>query len=478
MSTSIFKLLTSITEQHSEKNVPLTFTVKKYPGDQSQTWDEQNEMASVILQDLQGIFNIQYRLNENDPWQSYNGQIIYLRNYGDYVQFQNKTIPEHLQNNSDGLFQVILNNGQYNQEYDYYQNLYGYVYADGNIQSLLNYENKCYPSCFLNMFSSDGKQYLITPPKLPATILAPNCYEGMFSHCYELFEFPKLPALKMQSNCYNSMFSACYSLFAHGATDPTFEKLQLPAMELAQYCYAWMFFDDNSGAQVQANLIIQSLPAITLAPYCYCGMFQWTSITKAPELPATILAEGCYQSMFADCSNLIVAPELPATTLADYCYSYMFRSCSNLTKAPELPATTLTLQCYYGMFEGCSSLTKAPELPATTLAAQCYYGMFYYCENLTKAPELPTATLEPYCYSYMFADCVNLNYIKVGFTNWPQNGNDDELIDALNSWVLNVNEDSSSIFYCPEDLSKEYNQHNTWEYDTRYIPAGWTVQTY
>ena len=32
----------------------------------------------------------------------------------------------------------------------------------------------------------------------------------------------------------------------------------------------------------------------------------------------------CYYSMFMDCTSLTTAPELPATTLADYCYNGTF----------------------------------------------------------------------------------------------------------------------------------------------------------
>ena len=60
----------------------------------------------------------------------------------------------------------------------------------------------------------------------------------------------------------------------------------------------------------------------------------------------------------------------------------MLYTCQTLTKAPLLPATTLADYCYANMFEGCSSLTAAPVLPATTLADCCYDGMFYNCENL------------------------------------------------------------------------------------------------
>ena len=60
----------------------------------------------------------------------------------------------------------------------------------------------------------------------------------------------------------------------------------------------------------------------------------------------------------------------------------MFSGCTSLTQAPELPATTLANYCYSSMFSDCTSLTQAPELPATNLAEWCYYGMFYRCTNL------------------------------------------------------------------------------------------------
>ena len=52
-----------------------------------------------------------------------------------------------------------------------------------------------------------------------------------------------------------------------------------------------------------------------------------------------------------------------------YCYEYMFQGCTSLTTAPVLPATTLANSCYYYMFNGCTSLTQSPELPDTTLAS-------------------------------------------------------------------------------------------------------------
>ena len=52
-------------------------------------------------------------------------------------------------------------------------------------------------------------------------------------------------------------------------------------------------------------------------------------------------ANARFCSLFEGCESLTTTPELPATTLAESCYEYMFYGCTGLTVAPELPATTL-----------------------------------------------------------------------------------------------------------------------------------------
>ena len=186
------------------------------------------------------------------------------------------------------------------------------------------------------------------------------------------------------------------------------ENLTLPATTLADDCYEWMFYQCTALTQAPA------LPATTLAKYCYYEMFyDCQSLTTAPALPASTMVKDCYMYMFEECSNLKSAPELPATALAEGCYDGMFYGCTSLTEAPALPATTLADYCYGSMFCGCESLTQAPVLPATTLAEYCYYAMFYYCTTLTEAPALPATTLAPYCYYDMFEDCEALTTAPV-----------------------------------------------------------------
>ena len=232
------------------------------------------------------------------------------------------------------------------------------------------------------------------------------------------------------------------------------ENLTLPATELTEFCYEYMFQGCSSLATTP------ELPATTLADYCYENMFQdCTSLTTAPELPVTTLAQGCYTGIFKGCTSLTTAPALPATTLAYGCYGGMFNGCTSLTTAPELPATTLAGECYYEMFQYCTSLTTAPELPATAMTYNCYCNMFYNCTSLTSAPELPATTLANGCYGYMFYGCTNLNYVKCLSMD----------MSGINSYYWLSNVSASGTFVKNPNL-------NSWVSGPDGIPNGWTVQ--
>ena len=192
---------------------------------------------------------------------------------------------------------------------------------------------------------------------------------------------------------------------------------------------------------------------------CFAGLFEYTSVTSAPELPATLLSEFCYTHMFF-CTNLASAPELPAMVLKKRCYSDMFYGCDNLAEAPELPATILADWCYAYMFGSCSGITTAPELPAMTLAPYCYEGMFNLCGGIATTPELPATTLVEGCYENMFHSCYSLNSVRVHFTEWRD--------DATNCWL--GQNSNYGTFYCPGSLPQEFGYNR--------IPTHWTVVTF
>lgn len=63
--------------------------------------------------------------------------------------------------------------------------------------------------------------------------------------------------------------------------------------------------------------------------------------------------------MFYNCTAITKAPELPATELADFCYYWMFKYCLSLTESPRLVAPNINQRsCYLKMFENCRNLNK------------------------------------------------------------------------------------------------------------------------
>ena len=172
-----------------------------------------------------------------------------------------------------------------------------------------------------------------------------------------------------------------------------------------------------------------------------------------------------FSYLFLNCYSLTSAPKLPSTKLAEGCYSYMFYSCESLTNAPVLPATTLSNVCYQSMFTGCKSLTNAPALPAPTLAESCYQSMFDGCTALETAPVLPATTLADYCYSNMFNGCSNLSSVTMLAT-------DVSGIFCLYNWLYDAGTSATSRTL---NLKKQsvYNtiisKPDTWY----YLPDNW-----
>ena len=126
--------------------------------------------------------------------------------------------------------------------------------------------------------------------------------------------------------------------------------------------------------------------------------------------------------LFSDCAGLMNVSNLilPASTLADYCYQYMFNGCTSLTTAPELLATTLASQCCFSMFTNCTGLTTAPELPATTLADYCYQNMFQACTSLNYIKCLATDISAGGCtYNWVSGVAATGTFIKnPSMTGW------------------------------------------------------------
>lgn len=85
----------------------------------------------------------------------------------------------------------------------------------------------------------------------------------------------------------------------------------------------------------------------------------------------------CYYAMFDHCTSLTGAPRLPATSLAEYCYSYMFLHCDSLVSAPVLPAFDLGADdALTYMFQFCLSLSEI-EVRFPSFSFPGVSGMFH-----------------------------------------------------------------------------------------------------
>ena len=284
-------------------------------------------------------------------------------------------------------------------------------------------------ACYASMLQETG---FTEAPELPATELAPYCYQYMFQKCHNLTKAPKLSATTMKEGCYGYMFEYCSALE---------EAPVLPATTLAPWCYQNMFASCYKLENAPA------LPVTKLAERCYENMFSNTALKEIPALPATKLEPYCYRGMFQGCQSLDKTPILPATELADYCYQNMFQSTS-LKVVPALPATNLAVGCYSYMFATSWGLGGSIVLPAEELPAECYEGMFSWCRKLEKV-ECRATSMTGY----------------KALTNWLNNaGTELETnpvfvrAEANNKWK---NKDGWAVSQTPND----------W-----YIPTNWTIE--
>jgi len=131
-------------------------------------------------------------------------------------------------------------------------------------------------------------------------------------------------------------------------------------------------------------------------------LINWENHTAAETANASFygLFKGC--DVLVDASELKLIPD--GETMADECYSYMFSGCTSMTEAPELPATELSKGCYSYMFSGCTSMTEAPELPAPVLTEDCYKSMFAGCTELDNVTISATDASAPGCIDGMLED--------------------------------------------------------------------------
>ena len=209
--------------------------------------------------------------------------------------------------------------------------------------------------------------------KKAITTISANQTHTVGGNINTILDYQNPYGLTLPQGAFNSIFENNTKLTS--ASDITFS----PSVDgsLSTYCYLYLFKNCSN-----LTTVPKSVPAKKQGQDSCNGMFQYTAITTAPALPATILGNSCYVDTFHGCSKLVNPPALPATTLKPSCYRALFARCTSLVNPPKLPATTLADGCYRELFYGCTSLINPPELPAKILTTNCYQQLFYGCSKL------------------------------------------------------------------------------------------------
>lgn len=294
---------------------------------------------------------------------------------------------------------------------------------------------------------------MVTGPEIPATSAEQYACDSMFLNCSRLRKGPtSLPATLGTSG------GRQFTYMFYGCTSLTVAP-ELPATSIPTYAYYCMFYGCT------ALTTAPELPATTVSTYGYSYMFYGCSAlaTPPPVLPAETMNSACYYYMFASCTSLTRAPEMHGKTLGSNCYAAMFSSCSRLADIPaSIPAeggsSTVSSSACQSMFSNCKALTHAPALPATTLGEECYRTMFNGCTSLVAAPDLPAPVVNVNSYNGMFSGCSRLEAVKILATDISAYG-------CLSNWLSGVAA-AGTITKHPDAALPA---------GASGIPSGWTV---
>ena len=187
----------------------------------------------------------------------------------------------------------------------------GHYEVYGNVMSLVHGEN------------------FIGQTVIPSSLV--DCFYATFRNCQSLVSIKNLvmPATTLSDGCYRSMFNKCWYL-------EELPDVFLPAnAQLSSACCRYTF--EELGNNLGQSIEVPSgfLPTTNLAVACYEAMFSRANISKAPELPATIMQTKCYMQMFQYCTGLTASSFLPEVVFPQTPYpnsfSSMFNMCNRLS---------------------------------------------------------------------------------------------------------------------------------------------------
>lgn len=166
-------------------------------------------------------------------------------------------------------------------------------------------------------------------------------------------------------------------------------------------------------------------PAINTGEKLY---FKATGLTPASSAGIGTFTVSKQFNLLGNCMSMLFGDEAEYNldlTGYNYAFSKLFYACTTLKSVSSgfLPATTLAESCYQYMFRGCTKITTAPELPATTLVYYCYQFMFANCSKLNYIKAMFITTPDsPYTGSWVYGVASTGTFVKNPAATWDVTG--------------------------------------------------------
>ena len=246
----------------------------------------------------------------------------------------------------------------------------------------------------------------------------------MFNGCTNLSIAPELPAIELANGCYANMFDGCTSLraikvMAVNWNNPTnwVRNVSSTGNFIMNDKATWYQEGPNgipTGWTVettdgtpyvtftaQAVQTLQMSEAVSSLEYSVNGG-AWTTLgTNTVTFGGTngkLRLRG-KSSVGTNFARIFFGYTTPVVCSGDI---------RTLVDYENYDTANTSQAVFAQLFSNCSQLTTAPDLPATTLAESCYRDMFRNCSSLVQAPKLPATTLQSNCYYFMFFGCTSL----------------------------------------------------------------------
>lgn len=373
--------------------------------------------------------NIVLSYKENDgPWTSYN--------VGDPINL-----------NENSIIYLSGANNQISFSDKYRFTITGQIEADGNIQSLMNYDYRCWG--FAGLFKDCSG--LLTPPQLLSPCIGGACYASMFQNCTSLSTAPQLPArftktsptLFVQNNQYSSMFAGCTSL----TDSPTI--IEAPSNAHYIYSYSSMFAGCTSLTSVTVTftnwglylgylnwlsgvsptgIFYKPSELSTIYKYPYDRDFYlipsgWQVVKEYQPIPSS--APLTFRGLSSTNAVQLSAVGSPMTLVLDYSINdgnwtrYNTGNIIELNQGDTVAFSGVNSNYHLDDMYNRNQFIMTGQIEAggniqsllnfsNSCNVACYWMLFNKCSSLVTPPHLPALTLASHCYDGMFNNCTGL----------------------------------------------------------------------